>query len=112
MHPPELLDPEKPYVAVGPPKLYRHARARQPAMSMVQGMSPEAVTVMQKNLDGGWTDYNGTVPRLADVLRAAGKRRQVDVSWAEKDRIVGDPGSRGPRWFDGLPDRARSRRRP
>jgi hypothetical protein len=40
------------------------------------------------------------VPRLAEALRAEGKRLRVDVFYAENDSLIGDGGSKGPRWFD------------
>jgi pimeloyl-ACP methyl ester carboxylesterase len=75
----------------------------------VQGVGSEALLVLQKvgAADGmagsGWSDWGGydkLVPRLADALRAAGRRLRVDVFYAEKDALVGDGGGKGSLWFD------------
>ncbi|GAB1312489.1 hypothetical protein MFIFM68171_02699 [Madurella fahalii] len=70
----------------------------------VQGISADAVVLMQRvdGVDGwsDWGDYDRLVPRLAEALRAAGVRLRVDVFYADKDKMIGDGGSRGPLWFD------------
>ncbi|KAK3357957.1 hypothetical protein B0T25DRAFT_622549 [Lasiosphaeria hispida] len=70
----------------------------------MKGISSEAVLLLQK-VDGvagwgDWGDYDELVPRLAQALRAAGRRLRVDVFYAEKDLLIGDGGSKGPVWFD------------
>lgn len=70
----------------------------------VRGIADDAVLVMQKH--GGkvgwsnWGDYDTLVPRLAEVLRAAGRRLKVDVFYAENDHLIGSENSKGRRWFD------------
>ncbi|OIW32563.1 hypothetical protein CONLIGDRAFT_630243 [Coniochaeta ligniaria NRRL 30616] len=70
----------------------------------VQGLSSEAVLLMQKVGSepgwGDWGDYDELVPRLASKLRAAGERVRVDVFYAEKDSLIGNGGSKGPKWMD------------
>ncbi len=70
----------------------------------VQGVSSDAVLFMRKaNGTAGWSDwgdYDVLVPRLAEHLRTAGKRLSVDVFYAESDYMIGDGGSKGPKWFD------------
>ncbi|KJZ70236.1 hypothetical protein HIM_10384 [Hirsutella minnesotensis 3608] len=70
----------------------------------IQGISADAVVLMKKG-DGltgwsDWGDYDTFVPRLAESLRASGKKLSVDVFYAEHDFVIGDAGSRGPLWFD------------
>ena len=69
----------------------------------VRGLSSDAILFMQKGRTTGWSDwgdYDTAVRRIAENLRAAGKRLTVDVFYAEKDRLIGDGGSEGPRWLD------------
>lgn len=70
----------------------------------VQGVSDDSVLLMQKAEGakgwGDWGDYDQLVPRLMEKLRATGRRLSVDVFYAEKDRMIGDGGSKGPVWFD------------
>ncbi|POR34797.1 Uncharacterized protein TPAR_05021 [Tolypocladium paradoxum] len=70
----------------------------------IHGMSQEALLLMQRAEGvsgwGDWADYDELVPRLADVLRAAGSRLVVDVFFAETDDMIGNAGSKGPKWFD------------
>lgn len=70
----------------------------------IEGISSDALLFLQK-ADGmtgwsDWGDYDKLVPRLAEALRAAGKRLRVDVFYAETDSVIGDAGSKGPLWFD------------
>jgi pimeloyl-ACP methyl ester carboxylesterase len=68
----------------------------------VKGLSTDAVLMMQKGMTGwsDWGDYDTGIPRLAELLRADGKRLTVDVFFAEEDIVIGDGGTKGPRWFD------------
>ncbi|KAK0738876.1 hypothetical protein B0T18DRAFT_333978 [Schizothecium vesticola] len=69
-----------------------------------KGLGEEAVVLMYKEGAGGWGDwgdYDVAVPRVVEGLRAAGRRLEVRVFWAEKDMMVGDAGTKGPRWFAG-----------
>lgn len=69
-----------------------------------KGLGEEAVVLMDKKAAGGWGDwgdYDTAVPMIVEGLRAAGKRLEVWVFWAEKDIMVGDTGTKGPRWFAG-----------
>ncbi|KAK1828788.1 hypothetical protein QBC39DRAFT_264485 [Podospora conica] len=69
-----------------------------------KGLGEEAVVLMDKEGAGGWGtwgDYDVGVPRMVDGLRAAGRRLEVSVFWAEKDVMVGDAGTKGPKWFAG-----------
>ncbi|KAK1750957.1 hypothetical protein QBC47DRAFT_279237, partial [Echria macrotheca] len=69
----------------------------------VQGVSADAVLFMQK--DGPWSDwgdYDTLIPRLGEKLRAMGRTLRADVFYAEKDRLIGDGGSKAPIWFDKL----------
>lgn len=69
-----------------------------------KGLGEEAVVLMDKEGAGRWgglEDYDVAVPRVVEGLRAAGRRLEVRVFWAEKDMMVGDAGTKGPRWFAG-----------
>ncbi len=70
----------------------------------VQGMSTDAVMLMQKtDPDAGWSDwgdYDKYIPRLAEMLRATGRKLQVDMFYSESDLLIGDAGTKGPLWFD------------
>lgn len=69
-----------------------------------KGLGEEAVVLMDKEGAGRWgglEDYDVAVPRLVEGLRAAGRRLEVRVFWAEKDMMIGDAGTKGPRWFAG-----------
>lgn len=68
----------------------------------VAGISSDAVLFLQKGMDGwsDWGDYDTGVARLAEVLRAAGKRLRVDVFYPSSDFFVGGEGDKGPRWFN------------
>ena len=75
----------------------------------VVGVSDDALLLLQKGAGaetgwGGWGDYDGLVPRLADGLRAAGRRVRLEVFYAETDTLTGDGGvaSKAGKWFDGL----------
>jgi len=84
----------------------------------IYGVSTDAMVLMQKDGDGqstaslgwgDWGDYDGLVPRLAEQLRARGfggsdnrLRLRVDMFYAESDIMVGDGGTKGPKWFDAL----------
>lgn len=69
-----------------------------------QGLSSEAVLLMQKTSSGAgwsdWGDYDKLIPRLASVLRATERRLRVDIFYAEKDSLIGNAGSKGPQWLD------------
>ncbi|KAM3511276.1 hypothetical protein MY11210_005077 [Beauveria gryllotalpidicola] len=77
----------------------------------LQGLGADAVLMMHKvaDADGGdggvagwsdWGDYEAYVPRLAEALRASGRRLTVDAFHAETDSMVGDYGDEGSTWFD------------
>ncbi|UNI15511.1 hypothetical protein JDV02_002039 [Purpureocillium takamizusanense] len=70
----------------------------------VNGMAQEAILLMQRTPGkagwGDWGDYDGLVPRLREALQAAGRQLEIDVYFAEKDGMVGDAGSKGPKWFE------------
>lgn len=73
----------------------------------VRGIGSEAVLLMHKAADAAgsgwsdWGDYDQLVPRLAEALRAAGRRLRLDVFYAEKDMMIGHGReSKGARWFD------------
>jgi hypothetical protein len=68
----------------------------------VAGTSSDAVLFLQKAMDGwsDWGDYNTGVLRLAEGLRAAGKRLRVDMFYPSSDSFVGGEGDKGPWWFN------------
>lgn len=71
----------------------------------VQGLSSDAALFLHKVDDasgwGTWGDYDTLAPRLAEALRAAGRRLTVDVFYAETDFMIGaGEGSKGPLWFN------------
>ncbi|OAA51218.1 interferon-induced GTP-binding protein mx2 [Beauveria brongniartii RCEF 3172] len=78
----------------------------------LQGLGADAVLMMHKvvadaDADAGgvagwsdWGDYEAYVPRLAEALRASGRKLTVDAFHAETDSMVGDYGDQGPTWFD------------
>ncbi|KAJ6443520.1 alpha/beta hydrolase fold family protein [Purpureocillium lavendulum] len=70
----------------------------------IDGMSQETILLMQRTADkagwDSWGDYDGLAPRLTETLRAADRQLAMDVYFAETDGMVGDAGSKGPRWFE------------
>jgi len=81
------------------PEMLRHIYA-----DPVKGLGEDAVMLLQKaSAKSGWSDwgdYDLLVPKLVEALRTAGRRLTVDVFYAENDFLIGDAGSKGPRWFD------------
>lgn len=74
----------------------------------VKGVSEDALMLLQEGegMEGGWGDwgdYDALVPRLAEVLKNAGRRLRVEVFYAEKDFLIGNGGStsKGGKWLDG-----------
>ncbi|KAL7784670.1 hypothetical protein V8C37DRAFT_413270 [Trichoderma ceciliae] len=70
----------------------------------IQGTSSDAILLMQK-VDGmagwsDWGDYDTLMPRLAEALRASGRRLRVDVFYAENDFMIGSGHSKGAEWFN------------
>jgi len=71
----------------------------------VRGVSTDAVLLMQKGMPAGWSDwgdYDTAVRRLAEIVPHAvtDAKLTVEVFYAEKDLVIGDAGTKGPRWFD------------
>ncbi|CAK7201651.1 hypothetical protein SEUCBS139899_004360, partial [Sporothrix eucalyptigena] len=71
----------------------------------VQGISSDALLFLQKTKGtnaqsnsgwGDWGDYDALVPRLAETLRASGRRLPVEVFYAEDDALIGGGGTKGP----------------
>jgi hypothetical protein len=88
--------------------LLAHAMRRAFAEG-VRGLGADALLFMRKVPGaaaggwGDWGDYDTLAPRLAEALRAAGVGRlTLDVFFAEEDVMVGDAGTKGPMWFDGI----------
>lgn len=72
----------------------------------VSGLSEEAKLLLQRVGDGkGWSDWGDVdtaVTRLVPALKAAGvtSELRVDIFFAGKDNMIGDIGTKGPKWLE------------
>ena len=73
----------------------------------VRGLGQEVQMLLRCGpaFDNGWADwgdYDALAPRLAAAVRAAGAtaKLRLEMFYAEKDVMVGDMGTKGPKWFD------------
>ena len=94
----EQLEPDAQFEKAVMPKAIGFAYS-----GSVKGISDDALLLMMKKTEpgwGDWGDYDVGIPRLRELLRAQGKRLEVDVFLAKDDFMVGDAGTIGPEWFD------------
>ncbi|KAG6020956.1 hypothetical protein E4U41_002671 [Claviceps citrina] len=77
----------------------------------VHGLSQDAVLLMKRTEStsgwGDWGDYDELIPRLAEKLRPNRQPLRVEVFLGESDLMIGNPGSKGPEWFNACWERAR-----
>ncbi|EXJ85984.1 hypothetical protein A1O1_06353 [Capronia coronata CBS 617.96] len=71
----------------------------------VRGLGQETQVLLRNGVEkdgwSDWGDFDVLAPRLAEaVRRVGGARLKVDMFFAEKDNMIGDAGSKGPRWFE------------
>lgn len=69
------------------------------------GTSDEALLLMKRVDDGSvgwgtWGNFDVLLPQLSDALRSARRKLKVRVFFAEKDFLIGDAGTAGPRWLE------------
>ncbi|KAG5975400.1 hypothetical protein E4U55_007701 [Claviceps digitariae] len=73
----------------------------------IHGLSQDAVLLMRRSdrsdsLSGwsDWGDYDKLIPRLAEKLRSKNQRLNVELFLGQTDFMIGDPGAKGPEWFE------------
>lgn len=70
-----------------------------------KGIGQEVQVLLRNGVEkegwADWGDFDALAPRLAEAVRSAGGARlRVDVYFAQKDHMIGDAGSKGPKWFE------------
>lgn len=73
--------------------------------SNVRGLGQEVQVLLRNGVEkdgwSDWGDYDKLAPRLAEAIQGlGGARLKVDVFFAEKDNMIGDAGTKGPKWFE------------
>ncbi len=71
----------------------------------VAGLGLECQVLLRNGVEkdgwADWKDIDELAPRLVDAVRGVGiETLKVDVFFAEKDVMIGDAGTAGPRWFE------------
>ena len=69
------------------------------------GTSDEALLLMKRVDDGSvgwgtWGNFDTLLPQLSGALRSVGRKLNIKVFFAQKDFLIGNEGTAGPRWLE------------